>query len=544
MKLLSTCLFCALFITAQAVAAQESVYEIDSLNTGLDSPPDTLDRSSPHAVMEAMLDLTDAGDFNKAAHLLNLANIPPGRQSAEGPQLAEKLATLIDRKVVISWGSLLDRPDALDATATSKSAVAGQERRSILLWVLDIDDRPYPIYLDRVRVGEDAPVWIFSRRSVANIDKLYDVFGPSKLERKLPDWARQDGFWNLMWWEVIGLPVMLLIAALGGLLTYRAMSRAAASAGDGFVERFVSASRLPAVLFVITLIISIISGIFVFSGPVATLIPPVIALGYVMSALLFVVNAVDRVIDQLVMLDDDDLRLAEYDGLREKATKVSLARRILIVIIFLLGLGIVLAEANLFRTFGFSLLASAGAATLVLGFAAREVLSNIMSSMQIALNQSARIGDKVVYDGHICTVERINFTYVLLRVWTGVRLVVPVTEFVSETFQNWTIKEPQMIREIEVHVAHDAEIAQLRDLFFEVLKEVDQDQVGSKEDHQVLVTGQDVFGQIVTFCVACANPNTSWELSCDVRERLIRRMQELQSDGTQLFPDANPAEGA
>lgn len=215
----------------------------------------------------------------------------------------------------------------------------------------------------------------------------------------------------------------------------------------------------------------------------------------------------------------------------------------LIVVIVIGGAGIVLTEADVAHTFGFSLLASAGALTLILGYAAREVLSNIMSSMQIALNQSARIGDKVVYNGQICNVERINFTYVLLRVWTGVRLVVPVNEFVSETFENWTIKEPQMTRLIEIRVAHGADASVLRDAFSEVIEKVEQEQLGDADSHEVLVTSQDVFGQIVTFCVSCVNPNTSWELSCDVRERLISRMQKLEQSGDTVFPDANPAVG-
>lgn len=243
-------------------------------------------------------------------------------------------------------------------------------------------------------------------------------------------------------------------------------------------------------------------------------------------------------------LDDEDLKQIGQNDSREMATKVSLARRMLIIVIVLVGFGIVLAEADVARTFGFSLLASAGAMTLLLGFAAREVLSNIMASMQIALNQSARIGDKIVYNGQICNVERINFTYVLLRVWTGVRLVVPVNEFVSETFENWTMKEPQMKRLIELRVAHAAQVSELRDLFFEVLKEVDQDEIGDSDDHEVLVTSQDIFGQEITFCLSCANPNTSWALSCDVREKLIEQMQKLERSGTVVFPDIDAVEGA
>ena len=543
-KTLRSVLLCVVIVFAGAAVAQENVYQIDTLNDGLGAPPADLDRSSPHATIEALLDLAEQGNFAAAAHLLNLATIPSTEQPARGPILAEQLYTIVDRKVVISWGDLLDRPDALDATATTKSAVAGQTRRSILLWVLEVDNRPYPIYLDRVKVDEAAPVWVFSKRSVANIPKLYDTFGPSEMERKLPDWARMDGFWNLMWWEIIGLPVMFLLAIIAGIVTRKALSRAAASMNGEFAERIIAASRLPVVMFVMTSVISIISGIFVFSGPVSTLIPPMIALGYVIAALVFVVNVVDRIIDQIIEFDNDDRDQIDDDHRRETATKVSLVRRLLIVVIILLGFGIVLAEADVFRTFGFSLLASAGAVMLILGFAAREVLSNIMSSIQIALNQSARIGDKVVYKGHICSVERINFTYVLLRVWTGVRLIVPVTEFVSETFENWTIRDPKMKRLIEIHVAHGAEISELRDIFFEVLDEVDQDDLGARDEHEVRVTGQDVFGQIVTFCLTCANPNTSWGLSCEVRERLIKRMQDLEHSGSQVFQTVNPAEGA
>ena len=101
-----------------------------------------------------------------------------------------------------------------------------------------------------------------------------------------------------------------------------------------------------------------------------------------------------------------------------------------------------------------------------------------------------------------------------------------------------------MKRLIEIHVAHGAEISELRDIFFEVLDEVDQDDLGARDEHEVRVTGQDVFGQIVTFCLTCANPNNSWGLSCDVRERLIKRMQDLEHSGSKVFQTVNPAEGA
>jgi small-conductance mechanosensitive channel len=529
---------------AGSASAQDAVFEEEALNAGLGSAPEALDRSSPRGTMEALLDLAEIWDFDQAAHLLDLANIPEESQSEDGPDLALKLFEVIDRNVVINWAELIDRPDGMDANATTNSAVAGQARRSILLWVLTIDDRPYPIRLDRIQAGDAEPVWVFSARTVSNIEKLHGELGPSPMEKSLPSWARQDAFWNLMWWEVIGLPIMMLLAALGGVVTYKGLTRVAYQADRDFMTRIVRSTRIPAVIFVTTSIIAIISSVFVFSGVISAIITPVLALGYVLSILILVVNVIDRIIDQLVQFDDEDLKSVNQDERRSLATKIALARRILIVVIFVVGAGIVLTEANMFRTFGFSLLASAGAMTIILGFAAREILSNIMSSMQIAINQSARIGDKVLYKDHICHVERINFTYVQLRDWTGIRLIVPVTEFVAESFENWTLKEAKMKRLIALKVRHGADVSKLRDIFFEVIKEMDAEELGTEDEHMVVVTDHDVFGQEVTFGLSCADPNTSFMVECDLRERLIKRLQELEETGEEIFPDAAPAEGA
>lgn len=101
-----------------------------------------------------------------------------------------------------------------------------------------------------------------------------------------------------------------------------------------------------------------------------------------------------------------------------------------------------------------------------------------------------------------------------------------------------------MIRLIDIHLSHEADVGQLREVFFDILETLDPDELGPEEDHQVVVTKHDVFGQTVTFCLSCSNPNTSWDLSCEVREKLIARIQEFQKNGATMFPDVNPAEGA
>ena len=129
----------------------------------------------------------------------------------------------------------------------------------------------------------------------------------------------------------------------------------------------------------------------------------------VTALLLFIVGSVEALLNGLVAPGEDvDLTAAEPGEARILATRLNAARRVLVVVVFLIGTGVVLSSADLAANLGLSLLTSAGALTIVLGFAARNVLGNIMASLQIALNQSARVGDRVVYKGELCHVERIN----------------------------------------------------------------------------------------------------------------------------------------
>ncbi len=528
-----------------AAQSPDPYYKLDVLNAGLGPAPDWLDRSTPQSSVEALFDLSDTGNIDVAAHLLDLGAIDPMRQPEMGPRLAGYLVDVLNRKAVIDWNALLDRPDALDARATSESAVAGQSQLSLLIDTIELDGRPIELRLNRVKPEGGDPVWVFSRQAAMRLPALHARYGPSDLELSLPTALRQPAFWGLMWWEVAGLPLLILAALAVAFITSRLARMLARRVHSRTATAVLRAVRLPLIIFAVTLTVGTVTGaFFIFSGRIDTVLSPLIALGYTTAALMFVLNGVDAVLDRIVSPDESTLHEAGKEARRDTATKVAAFRRILIVLIVLIGGGIVLSEAQLFGSLGVSLLASAGAVTLILGFAARTILGNILSSLQIAMNRSAKIGDKIQFRDHICTVERINFTYVQLLDWTGVRLVVPVSDFVSEPFEIWTMRNPSMYRVVKLKLAHDADVDALRRAFFEVIDDQEPDQVCDRDDHMVMVNDHDVFGQEVWFCLACADANTAWMLSCQVREALLVKARELARTGVPVFPQANPAEAA
>lgn len=166
--------------------------EVDTLNPGLGAPPDDLFRDTPQSAVEAFLDAAKAGDLDRAVHLLDVSEIAEAEQPDQAAQLARQLDSVIDRRAVISWIQLLERSDSMNAAASTNSAVAGQGRRSLLLAVLDVDDREAAIRLDRVKPDGAPAVWVFSKQTLRKVPALYDRYGPSELEAKLPDVLKQD----------------------------------------------------------------------------------------------------------------------------------------------------------------------------------------------------------------------------------------------------------------------------------------------------------------------------------------------------------------
>lgn len=535
----------SLFCTLGLAFAEEAYFERDTLNAGLGEPPTAVDRSTPRATVESLLRLTDGENAQLAGHLLDLSDIPEAEQSEVGGGLANKLRTVIERKIVLSWGQLVDRPDGFDASESSRAATAGMPRKSLKLWELDVGAVPTAIRLERIRPGSGDPVWVFSRRTVEDIDALYNEFGPSRFERKLPNWLREESTWGLMRWEFIGFPLLLFLAGAAGWAVHRSVRHIRKRANRDIVKQVIQATSKPLTIATVTTVLWWgVSTVFVFSGRLDAILSPLVAIGFVTALLMLVLSVFEAALDKFVGFEEMDLTERQEAEQRDTATRIAAIRRILAVVVFIVGAGIVLSMANVFQTLGYSILASAGALTLILGFAARRVLGNIIASLQIALNHSARIGDRVVYKDQLCHVERINFTFVQLRDWKGTRLVVPVEEFISETFENWTLKEPEMLRILKFKLNPDVDMEALRSAFDEVIASLDQDELDDTDKVKVVVTGQDVFGIDVWFYVPCADPNTSWDLACEAREKLIARMNELHSDEARVFPEATAAEAA
>ena len=504
-------------------------FEVDGLNEGLGPVPEGLDRETPQSLVEEFLALAgsdDPAELARAAHLLDLREFEPDRQATLGPVLAGQLHAVMSRKVWIDWNELPDRPDGLSARGGDSDATAGEPRRSLRLARLQLDDRPVPVRINRIKAGDGDPAWVFSRQTVENVPALFELYGPSRFERAIPDALKSKVVLGLAWWELVALPLIVGLAVLAGVLTWRAVRALGNRASGSLVGDVLDGAAMP-LAFVAAALLGfwVTSSLFTFSAPIDAFLAPALTALVVIAVFLIVVHTVDLVLEYMLADDVEDLEKPENDDRRRFQTNLSAARRIGLVIAFVAAVGLILTQANLFGGLGLALLGSAGLVTLILAYAGRTALSNIMASLQIAFSKSARVGDAVLWEGHWCYVEKINFTYVQLKSWDQRRLIAPVTDFTSETFENWTKRDPSLIKTVELRLNHATDVDALRAHFLQWIEA--RDDVMSKEEAKVQVIGHDASGMELRFYATSADPSTAWGMHCALREEMLRYATKL-----------------
>lgn len=225
-----------------------------------------------------------------------------------------------------------------------------------------------------------------------------------------------------------------------------------------------------------------------------------------------------------------DLVLARYPmtgphNLRARAiaTQIQVVRRIAVALVSVIAISVALLTFSSVRAAGAGLLASAGIVGLAAGIAARPILANILAGLQIALSQPIRVDDVVVIDDHWGRIEQIALTYVVVRIWDLRRLVVPISYFVENSFENWTKSSSQVLGSVHLELDYLAPVEELRDAFNKILAE------SSSWDHEtgvLQVTSAGTETMQVRCIMTAADSSESWSLQCEVREKLIAYLQD------------------
>jgi len=208
---------------------------------------------------------------------------------------------------------------------------------------------------------------------------------------------------------------------------------------------------------------------------------------------------------------------------RKIFTQVDIVRKILIFIICIFSLAAVLMNFENFRQIGTSLLASAGVAGLIIGFAAQRTIANVLAGFQIALTQPIRIDDVVIVENEWGRIEEITLTYVVVAIWDMRRLVLPISYFIERPFQNWTRTSADILGTVFIYVDYTVPVNEIRKELTEILE---QSEFWDGKVNVVQVTDAKETTVEVRALMSAEDSGKAWELRCEVREKLIYFIQK------------------
>jgi small-conductance mechanosensitive channel len=480
-----------------------------ALNAGLGDPPFMVDRQTPYATAKGFSDAVHRGDYDLAAHYLDLDFLPPAEQKAQGTTLARRLKFVLDHKLPLHV-SLASKETQGDATGARFDQIG----------TVEVGEQVYPIRLASVPVT-GGRVWVFSETTVRSIEPMYAAYGPGFLGENVPAFLFAKPVLGLEPWQWLGLVAVVGVALILGVLAERLSlwmaARLAKWTRISWDDALVSAGRGPLKLLYFALLLAL-GTVWLLLTPTAQYVVSRVANTLIIVSVAWALLRFLRVTAQYV---HETVAQPGQDATRSRGLRTQLAvlRHVFETATYVIAAALLLMQFETVRNVGVSLLASAGIAGLVIGLAAQKSISSLLAGIQLSITQPIRIGDQVVVENEFGTVEEITLTYVVVAVWDGRRMVIPIAQFLDKPFQNWSRGTQSMMGPVMVLVDFTTDIDALRAELQRILENEGRALWDGKVGNVVVTEVLDRTLQVR--CLVSAHPDKLGDLRFLVRERMM-----------------------
>ena len=271
-----------------------------------------------------------------------------------------------------------------------------------------------------------------------------------------------------MFLNVLAIAIAIAIALILHFVTLKIARRMAERTPQSIDDVFVDYASRPALFILVAIALTLVRNYLHLPDWAQTLW--IRMAGLILPALVgwLAINMI-RAFGRAVELDAD---ISVEDNLRarRRRTRGAILTRIAVLVVGFITVCLMLLSIPGVRSVGVTLMASAGLAALAVGAAAQPALKNLIAGIQMAFTEPIRLDDVVIVEGEWGRIEEIRLTYVVVCVWDERRLVVPVSKFLDESFQNWTRQTSQLLGSAFFYLDPRADIDRLRAKYEEVVK--------------------------------------------------------------------------
>lgn len=194
-----------------------------------------------------------------------------------------------------------------------------------------------------------------------------------------------------------------------------------------------------------------------------------------------------------------------------------------------------------------SLLASSGVAVLIIGFAAQEAFSNIISGFFISFFRPFSVGDLVHLPNEniIGTVEDITLRHVIIKTFENNRVIVPNSIINKAVIENRDIMDKQACRFFTINVAYTADIDKARTIILDESRKhpllidvrTEKDIKEAVPQLKVIVSRLGINEVELRVTLWAKNNGDAFTLLSDLRESILKRFLNEEIEIPFAYPN-------
>ncbi len=232
---------------------------------------------------------------------------------------------------------------------------------------------------------------------------------------------------------------------------------------------------------------------------------------------------VARMVSKAINVYLPKMMRAEKVGLdtEQEKTPRTIINRLLVVVIYIMGIVLIIAQIPPLSKVAVTLLAGAGVAGLAVGFAAQGSLSNVISGIFLVVFHPFRVGDYIDFNGEYGQIEDLTLRHTVIEVWDGRRIMVPNSTMNDQAIINWTIMNPEIIWTVNIGIAYTASIDKSREIILDVAKR--HPLVLKSREINVRVTELGDFAVNMRLYIHVVSRDVAYSTGCEIMESIKKR---------------------
>ncbi|MCP1726936.1 small conductance mechanosensitive channel [Natronospira proteinivora] len=169
-----------------------------------------------------------------------------------------------------------------------------------------------------------------------------------------------------------------------------------------------------------------------------------------------------------------------------------------------------------------SLVAILGAATLAIGLAMRDSLSNFAAGAMLMTYRPFKAGDFVEIGGQTGVAETVGIFHTRIRTTTNQEITIPNSRIYGDVITNYSARDRRRI-DVTVGISYDDDIAQAKQLIRDVMSE---DERLHKEPEPIIWVGDMADSSIDLWVKVWTDLDPFWDARSDLLENIKRRFDQ------------------